>query len=130
MNTYELVNPSDNWSFQAKSDKIAFLVALFVGRGATPAERDGWKGKMYILNIGDPSADYESEFKEKFEGALGRHKAEIVESLRTFMIDRRKAPDGLTGKKLKAWNDKRRSSTNDFGRAANSMADALEKANA
>lgn len=124
---YELVNPSDAWSFEAPSDKIAFLVALGVGRGATPAKRDGWDSGMYLFGKGDPAADFKKQFGEEFEGAVDRNRKEIVRSLRSFVIHREKAPKKMSAKERAAWNEKQRSSMNDFGGYANALADAIEK---
>jgi hypothetical protein len=127
MNIYELVNPSDAWTFLAPSDKVAFLVALAVGRGQTSAKRDGWEGGMYVFGLGDPDKDFKKEFGEELEGAVGRHKADLIKSLRTFMIHREKAKKVPTGKALAKWNDKHRSSLNDFSGEALKLADHLKK---
>lgn len=125
---YELVNPSDAWTFIAPSDKIAFLVAIAVGRGQTSAKREGWEGGMYVFGLGDPDKDFKKEFGEELEGAISRHKAELIESLRTFMIHREQAKKAPTGKALVKWNNERRSSLNDFGGYALKLAKHLEKA--
>jgi len=125
---YKLVNPSDDWSFLAPSNKIAFLVAIAVGRGQTPAERGEWQEGMYLGGIGDPGADYKRMFGEALEGAIERNKAEMIQSLRTFMIARHKSKKTLTGEDLRKWNDEHRSSMNDWGLYALQIADVLEKA--
>jgi len=123
---YELINPSDDWSFEAPSDKIAFLVSLIVGEGQTPASRDGWQGGMYILGLGDPNKDFQEQFNEQLEGAFTRHKTEIVESLKSFVIKRKEAPTGMTLNELRTWNDKHRSSLNDWGGYAHELADRIK----
>lgn len=128
MNEYKLINPSDDWSFLAPSDKVAFLVSIAVGRGQTPAERGEWRAGMYIGGFGDPGADYKKMFDEELEGAIGRNKAEMIASLRTFMIAREKSKDVLAGADLMKWNNDHRSSMNDWGGYAFEIADLLEKA--
>jgi len=123
MIVYELVNPSDPWTFEASSDKIAWLVSLYVGRGKTPASRDGWQSPFYFG--GDPAKDYEREFGEFMEDAPKRYKAFLVESLRSFMLHRDTAPEKLAGDALAKWNDKHRSSINDFGTYALRLADTI-----
>lgn len=123
---YELVNPSDAWTFAAPSDKIAFLVSLLVGRGQTPAKRDEWMTGFYIIG-GDPEADFEKQFGEPMKGALDRHREELITSLRTFMIHRDRAKEPLQGDALLAWNEEHRTSVNDFGGYALQLADRLAK---
>jgi hypothetical protein len=126
MNIYELVNPSDAWTFVAPSDKIAFLVSLAVGRGQTGAKREGWESPLYLIG-GDPGGDFQKWFKEPLEGALGRNSKDVIKSLRSFMIHRERAQKVPIGKALVKWNDKHRSSLNDFGGYALEFADHLEK---
>lgn len=124
---YELVNPSDAWTFEAPSDLVAWLASLLVGRGKTPARRDGWTSPFYLFG-GEPEKDFQEEFGEDLQGAVDRHRDDLIVSLRSFIIRREKAPPGLSGEELAKWNDKHRSSMNDFGGYANDIADAIEKA--
>lgn len=126
MTVYEIINPSDAWTFLAASDKIAFLVSLFVGSGQTPAKREGWESPLYLLG-GNPDKDYEKEFGEPLKGAVERHGDELIDSFRSFMIHREKSKKTLTGKPLAKWNDKHRSSLNDLGGYALELADRIEK---
>lgn len=126
MNVYKLINPSDDWSFEAPSHMIAWLVATFLGNGKTPASCGAWQSPFYLMG-GDPAADFQKEFGEPFDGAIGRHKAELIPSFRSFIIKREQAPAGMDRVALAKWNDEKRSSLNDFGGYANEIADKLEK---
>lgn len=126
MQVYEFINPSDAWTFLASSDKVAFIVAIMVGRGQTAARREGWEAGMYFFG-GDFEADYLKQFNEPFEGAMKRHEKEIVKSLKSFMIHRERSKKKLTGKALFKWNDQLRSSLSDWGGYANRLAAAMEK---
>jgi hypothetical protein len=128
MNVYELVNPSDEWTFLAPNDKIAWLVSFIVGEGKTPAKRDGWSSGLYIFG-GDPEKDFEKEFGEPLKGFLDRYRDDIIKSLRTFMIHRERSEKPLEGKELREWNENLRSSINDFGGYAFEFADRLERKN-
>ena len=126
MTVYTLVNPSDAWTFLAPSDKIAFLVSLYVGGGKTPASRDGWESPFYLMG-GDPDKDYEKAFGEPFDKALANNADELIESFRSFMISRHKSPEPLTGEALAKWNDQKRSSLSDFGAYALKLARRIEE---
>lgn len=127
MTVYKLINPSDSWTFLAPSDKIAFLISLIVGRGQTPAERDGWSSPFYFGKGADPEGDYQKQFNEPMEGAIDRNRSELIESLKSFMIHRDRSPEVLTGEALDKWNDKHRSSMNDFGGYAFEVAKKLSE---
>jgi len=126
---YELVNPSEALTFLAPSNKVAWLVALFIGRGSTPARRDGWQSSFYCFG-GDPEADCKKEFGDSIKEAVDKHRAELVSALRSFMIHREASPNPLKGDALKKWNDHNRTSTNDYCGHANQLAEQFEKAGA
>ena len=126
MNVYELINPSDEWTFEAPSNLIAWMVSFLVGSGQTPARRGNWEASFYMFG-GNPVEDFEAQFKEPFVGAPERHANEIIVSLRSFMIKREESPTPLSGKALEERNDKHRTSINDHGAEANRIAKLFEE---
>lgn len=127
MNVYKLSNPSDDWSFEAPSHLVAWLVATYVGNGKTPASCGDWQSGFYLLG-GDPQADFMKEFGMQISEGIEKHKAEFIAALRSFIIKRKDAPAGMDRAALAKWNDEKRSSMSNYGGYANELADSLEKA--
>lgn len=122
---YKLVNHSDPWYFKARDNKIAFLVALYVGSGQTPAERDGWNSGFTIGGknaLGEIKKSYKKQFNEDFDGAIERWRESVAEACLTFMVNRDAKHPWLEGAELDKWNDVHRSSMNDFGAMAKHIA--------
>jgi len=138
---YELVNPSDAYTFQAPTLLIAACATVLIGRGKYAAHPEDGKGEkneevpMFFFG------GVEEWFKEKGVESLGdyinAHREEVATCLDTFLIGdmkERKAFDRLIGcisnpeekeKARLAFHDEKRSSMNNIGEYAWKLAKEL-----
>ena len=138
---YELINPSDAYTFFASSPEVAAVAAWHLSGMYGARCMDDPKGESYGPAIfGEPA-----KFTEK-TGGIEKfleegHEEEIVRALESFVIGTRNREDRdqyeATIKALRpeavadwkaAWDDKHRSSLNNIGAYAASLAVAIRKA--
>lgn len=104
MNVYEFVTPSDPITFLAENDKIAFLVAIFLGEGKAGCGRYDEKGEHIRLNAmlmfsSDPEKIIAQELGMDPKKFFDQNKQKIKYSLESFAYgnveDRGKYDDQL-----------------------------------
>ena len=144
MNVYELVNPSDDYSFEAPDDQVAAYVALAVGQGRYDArllgDREASNPIMCMLSFYSTAETVDDDVKKLLGGLslndfLAARTAEVVAALRSLVIgNRADLAASLIGRgeqeaaTLKAaWHEKHRTSMTDIGKYANDMADSIVK---
>lgn len=137
MTAYELCNPSDPYTFLAPDDELATLVCVLIGEGRTPWRRASdvpdaapLTGPMDLWG----RASHDRWFgRADWPDLLGARRDEVAAALASVLIgtdaDRaayEQETADLAGDDLAAfaarWHDERRSSLNDFGRYARSLA--------
>lgn len=142
--TYEFINPSDEITFCASTNQVAFVVALWIGSGQCGCTRDDGK-KIDTCFLFSGSDALEAAVKEQLDGQtveefLKDHKPEIAQALESFAyygfgerelhdekIARLKAEDkdAELAAYLRAHEDKRRTSMTSYVQLAWSMAKAI-----
>lgn len=153
MKLYELVNPSDPYTFEAESEVIAGAVALGLGDGKYPADQivDGRRAASEEEGDCIPcwafDKDPEKAANKWFEERCGKgfndfirdNMEEIATALDSVLIgshtDRKifeaameKIDDPEKQKEFRdEWHDKKRSSMNDIGGYAWKLAESLRK---
>jgi hypothetical protein len=144
MQIYELINPSDAYTFTAPSLEVAAVVTLIVGRGRYGARCvSGELQEVPMFLFGGSEAWVQETLNYKTLDSLVekymQEKQTLAASLESFMIgdsnNRKLYEDGLalleTEEKRKAWRDRwqdeNRSSMNDIGGYAHRLADRIRK---
>lgn len=114
---YELVNPHDDYTFEAADDDIADAVVGLLG-DMYGWQVDGRSGGM-LRFVSDPEATV-----ERIKAVLDQRAAEVANALVTVEIkaDQRRR----LGVDPEKWHDEMRSSTADLRASALRMATALE----
>lgn len=127
MNVYELVNPSDPYTFIAPDDEVAALVAFMLGTGYG-AKLDG-DVVVPVFLLGGAEEWYTARFGRSIADGVGALKEQMAESLCSMLYgsaaQRRECEDTLSlitdtenrAAFLARWHDKR-SSMNDIGKYA------------
>jgi len=139
---YEIINPSDPYTFRAVTDHVAVYVILVLGGGkygGCKVDDDAWQCPM-LLFCSDAAAAklVEEALGEPLDGFKAAHRADIVAALRSVRIgdpgDREALddvvadlPEAARETFLAKRHDKRRSSLNDIGARALAYAKALEE---
>lgn len=138
---YELINPSDPYTFIAEDLETAALVvfSLSTAYGARPKD-EGYEGvPIFIFGRGDEW--YRETFGRTPDGGLLSKKNAVADALESMMLgrfeDRRRynaALDAITDPEKKEkfiaeWQDGR-SSLNDIGTIANALAKRLRQVEA
>ena len=129
MKVYEIVNPSDYYTFEAESDLVADLAMLIVALGKMPpAALDGsFQGAFWLM--GTTEDGLQKYFKEEHgrDEPLGdlivQFRPQIADALESVVIgDRQLYFGALTiveeskrGEFKAMWYDARRTSMNDIG---------------
>lgn len=140
---YEIINPSDPYTFRAIDDKVALAVCLLAGRGKTPGKRVGDGEDIGGLLMFMSDEESEKFFKDTF-GDFGEwlkeNNAEVVKALESvlcmpagerYSYERaiELMPDDETRKKYRdEIHDRLRTSLNDFGSYCWSLAESFRKA--
>lgn len=112
MHIYELINPSDAYTFEASCDGVAAIVAGMCGAGYG-ACRDGWQAGPFLFG------DFEQTIKDDLDGLsldafIEQHRRDIGAALVSFRIgEREDYPSEETG--IDALIGKRRTSMNNVG---------------
>lgn len=132
---YELINPSDPYTFIATDLEVAALVVFSISTlyGAEPKEGDG---DVPVFIFGGAAEWYQETFERTPDDGMEARKIEVSEALASFMYghfeDRRRyeaALQAITNQEKKeefiaAWQDGR-SSLNDIGTYAHMLAKKL-----
>ena len=141
MTLYELVNPSDPYTFYASTHQVAAAAGLAIGAGQYGVRTGGADDVVLPVLFFCSSEDTDKWLKETF-GSLtdfaAEHRQEIADALDSFVcgpVDKRpaydKAIDNLepaeVGRHKVERHNKRRSSMNDIGKSAWAMAKELRE---
>jgi len=129
METYEIINPSDCYTFHAESDKTARLVTLLVGQGDYECEKEDGETLgclMFLMTSDEFKKALNEMFPEGLKGFIATNKEEIIKALESVIsFDRKErntydeALKALDPSKVEDFrakvHDKNRSSLNDIG---------------
>lgn len=135
---YELINPSDGYTFYAGNPEVAAAAAWIISGNFGAVCLDGDETDYGIGLFGIPKS-----FTEKvgdIEKFLADHSAELAEALESFVVgtnsrrERKQYDETVAAlrpemvEKWKAdWSDAKRSSMNDIGKVASQRAAQLRK---
>lgn len=131
---YELINPSDPYTFLAADPETAALTVFCFGT-AYGAESTSDQVPVFLLS--DPKEWYQEHFGRTPDEGLEAKKSEVIKALRSFVLgteaDRKRyegAMDCITEPEKRIafaeqWLDGR-TSLNNIGQRAGRIADALE----
>jgi hypothetical protein len=146
MTVYELVNPSDTYTFEAESLEIAALAVVILGDGWYGATDEAGKTVVPILAL-DPvervKTWWTQSFGDDFDDAIDAVRTDaalrrdLTACLRSVLIGSRGMWDVILGAAAKMtnddaaafladWHDKQRTSTSDIGATAKAWAEQLE----
>lgn len=138
---WEIINPSDKYTFETDDHRLAAVVVCLLGEGRYGAEEEGGARKVPLFLFGGHDAWFASQFQCDFAGAYAATEpTELISALNSVMIggavDRQAYYKGLeliTDDANKTawrdhWHDQRRSSMNDIGTRAYTMAKQMEAA--
>ena len=138
MTLYDVSNPSDAYTFEAPDTTVAFVVVALLGNGgygATPIGDD--KAEKIPIFLFGGADDWMRERGIVIDRVLADRKPAIIESLDSVLIgdahDRQAFRDGLEliddpAKRVQwrdRWHDDRRSSMNNIGKRAWTIAARL-----
>ena len=128
---WEFITPADLYSFEGDDFEIAAAANCALGQGKSTLVEihpDGSEGRQCPSFLGgECDAWFLETFGKSFRDVLAYRAAEIATFLDTALIgqpgDRRDFKNsGLTWRE---WHEQRLTSTNDFGRGAKELAEAL-----
>lgn len=137
MKEYELINPSDPYTFLASSKEVAALAVASVSVIYGAKSKDG-EEEIPIFIVGGFEEWYEQEFGRDYESGVEALKSELADALSSFMYggfeDRERYELALScitepDKKeefIVKWNDGR-SSLNDIGTYCHKLAKKLNR---
>lgn len=122
MKAYEIINPSDNWSFFAPNDEVACMVNMLLGNGRTAIEdvsRRTVCPLMMFMGGDEQCSWWEKTFgcsiTDSYDKLLqGVELEAALRSLRCVSVDKLASLPAMNSKKAKKFNDERRSSINDY----------------
>jgi len=133
---YELINPSDPYTFIAKNKEVAaltvFLISTMYGARSETGEEE-----VPVFLIGNPESWYQSEFHRPTDEGFLLNKKEVAKALESFMLgnfeDRQRYEIALNAitdpvKKeefIAAWQEGR-SSLNNIGTYAHALSKKLQ----
>ena len=138
---YELVNPSDAYTFLAPSVLIAAAAVTVVGEGsygAKPVEDDGSESVPVFL-LGGLEEWFKEHGIEDVGDYINAHRPAVAACLDSFLIgsyeDRKRMERVVSvisdpaekAKAHDAWHDERRTSMNDIGARAKHFAEVLRR---
>ena len=138
MTNYELINPSDAYTFQAPDLETATLTVYMISTGYGAVSEDGTENVPIAVFLDNVDTWYENKFGRSIKEALVVKKEEMIDSLNSFVLgnfeDRRIYESTVNrifteSKKRKfdeEWNDKR-TSMNNIGLRTKLLADHLRK---
>ena len=132
---FELINPSDPYTFIAPDLEVAALTVFLLSTMYGAKSEDG-ELEVPILLFSDPKEWYRKKFGRTADEGLKIRKKEVAEALGTFMLgdfaDRKRYETALRAitdpekreEFMKEWQDNR-SSLNDIGTKAHQLAKKL-----
>lgn len=133
---YELINPSDPYTFTASSNEVAALVVFLLSTSYGAKAKDN-SFEVPIFMFGGVAEWYQEKFKHSIDDGLSKNKEEVAKALESFMYggfeDRKRYQAALNAidddKKredfIAEWQDGR-SSLNDIGNYAHALAKKLK----
>ena len=141
---YEIINPSDAYTFESEDFRVAVMAMLLVGKGMLGARPIGEGSEdakeMPVLLFGADKWCEENMLPyDEMEGFMDEHQGEIADALdsvvtgnltdrKLFMLETK----DMTPEEREAfrvdWHDKHRGSMNDIGTYCWSVAKALKEA--
>lgn len=146
MKLYEFINPSDPWTFKAESHIAALLATLIVGDGKAmvdcleDGEENDFSSPFFAFSGKEGIDNY---IKGKFgydnlEAALEDNYDAVANALTSFLIASKEERETVdmavkmlspedAQKLIADFNDKKRSSMNDFGTYAISLGQAMKR---
>ncbi len=144
---YEIINPSDEYHFEAPDLELAAIALLVLGEGhyAGRADEEGGTDIPLFMLGNNPDDWFKKHFNKTFgeslEGIMKSkaRKSELADALDSVIIgslnERKELAESLKEitdekekeKYKKQWSDKRRSSMNNIGKRAKLLADATRK---
>lgn len=140
MKEYELVNPSDPYTFLAADHETAALAVFLLGTAYGATQKDRTEGEdVPIFILGGGVEWYTEKFSRSPDDGLAAKQSEVAEALGSMMLghfeDRRRynaALEAIDDPEKKAkfiadWQDGR-SSLNDIGTKAHRIAEILRRA--
>jgi hypothetical protein len=142
MKTYEVINPSDPYTFQAPDRQIATLTIFVLSTkfAATCVSHPGDEEDVPLFLLGGWKEWWEDTFPEEdLQATFEKRSDEVVEALESMLYGRMEdraqfgrltGPiednDALRDMRIK-WNDENRTSLNDISAAAYAAAASLRK---
>lgn len=129
---YEFINMSDKITFYALNDDIARAVSLLLGEGKCGcADETGKQIPHCFTAFGNPAPD---EVYAQIDNLLKTNDTNLIEALNTVAVcdfSEREIYDDYTEnsknqEKWQKWDDKHRTSLNDFGSYARKLAKVLQ----
>lgn len=136
---YEIINPSDETTFEAPNLMVASLVTILLGGGQYGAKpEDPEAEEVPLMLFGGAEVWWAEHFDEPMEGAVDRHAGAVSAALRTVCyggIDQRRLYDSAmraiddpdkAAAFIEEWNDRNRSSMNNIMGRAHAIADKLD----
>lgn len=129
MKLFELINPSDPYTFEAPDLAVAGALVCILGEGMYGAEPlHEADGSVPMFPI-DGHEEWFEALGASFEDTIRGRKAEIAEAMDSLLIgtfsDR--AEFAVSGMSWHEWHDSRRSSINDIGKRAKHFAKAMRE---
>ncbi len=124
MITYYLINPSDEYTFVAKSKEVAALAIAFLGSSYGAKDNENEDNNVPVMFFTDPEEWYKTEFGRKSEDGIDELWKDVAECLESFVLgglrDREiynTAINAIHGAEqlkefLEKWYDKRTSANN------------------
>jgi hypothetical protein len=132
---YELLNPSDTYTFRANSDLVARLVAIVLGQGLYTAVRDGNDVGGFYSN----PANWEKDFGNcTIDVVIARNRRDFFEAISSLFIVSVEERDlfewimeqlspSQCSKFIEKWNDQHRSSLNNIFAVAQEIINHMKK---
>ena len=144
MQTYELINPSDEVTFKAENDKLAYVVALLVGNGKTPCRKISENGDeieipSFLLFSENADKDINNYLECSLSNFIENNRPKLKKTLETFCYlspkERKTYDDAINSitdiNKLKEFKnqheDQNRTSTSEFVKKAWELAEQINK---
>lgn len=131
MQLYEFINMSDKITFYAKDDSIARAVTLLLGNGKAGCKKQGGEQLEHCFTaFGNPAPD---EVYEQIENFVKDGNQDLIKALNSVAccdFDEREIYDSYTEnsanqEKWDKWDNKHRTSLNNFGKYARNLANAI-----
>ena len=132
---FELVNPSDYYTFRCSNRNIAILAALLLSPNyVVKSHNNEWSGPLF--SFGGLDQWIQDTFSCKLEKAFKQYAAELAAALETLIIGNRADFDSAVAaiddpdkrrKFVEQWKDRHQSSCNDIGGKAVDIACKLRE---